>query len=490
MDTSSQMEIDPYNDLSQRSTQPIAMSQEVEDSQPVGAVWGRLLPMRRHLEPLDMTKDSYTFGRYNTDYKFAEKAFAKDFVSISKKQFKIVRQQDGREHRVYLLDESTNGTYVNQKLIKKDRKMLKNNDEIRLLKSSYQVFIYHDCYENDKANFPKELRNKYTIMKEIGRGNYGQVRLAFRHEDSERCAVKILKKKFMDSSGTQCTLSNLGVIQNEVGLLQSVNHNCIVQLYDVVESDDSIYLVMELAEGGELFDRITQTPGQHLPEQTAKLYLYQLCHALRYLHNQGITHRDLKPENILMATKCEDSCVKITDFGLAKLTGDSSLMSTFCGTTTYIAPELLSAAEARKYTRKVDLWSFGVVMFACLAGYPPFSHHSKEANNVAKVIRSGRFTFHHEVWLGVSSRAKDLIRKLLVVDPEQRLDATQALSHPWFQEDSGMKARAAEVMGFTPSDVESDACGTPNRGVKRPADATPETPLSTRKRLQQPTPLC
>ena len=177
---------------------------------------------------------------------------------------RIVRQLNGC---VELEDQSTNGTYVNQKLVKKAKKILKHNDEIRLLKSTFKVFIYQDCHDNDKSNYPKELRDKYTVMKEIGRGNYGQVRLAFRREDTERCAVKILDKKFLSEDGTTVRLNNLEAIQNEIKLLQSVNHNCIVQLYDVVQSDTSIYLVMELAEGGELFDRITKTPDQHLPEQ-------------------------------------------------------------------------------------------------------------------------------------------------------------------------------------------------------------------------------
>ena len=145
--------------------------------------------------------------------------------------------------------------------------MLRHNDEIRLPKPMFKVFIYYDCYDNDKSNFPKELRDKFIIMKEIGRGKFGQVRLALRLEDNKRCAVKILKKKILKADGIAVSLNNLELIKNEIKVLQSVDHKCIVGLYDVVQSEENMYLVLELAEGGELFDRIKKMPEQHLPEK-------------------------------------------------------------------------------------------------------------------------------------------------------------------------------------------------------------------------------
>ncbi|KAA0191540.1 hypothetical protein HAZT_HAZT004594 [Hyalella azteca] len=286
--------------------------------------------------------------------------------------------------------------------------------------------------------YPCELSSKYTLTKKLGEGNYGEVRLAYKQP-------------------------------------------CIVRLWDVIEAEDRIFLVMDIAEGGELFDRITGTG--HLQESVSKLYCYQLALAIEHLHQQGITHRDIKPENILLATEDVRSCVKLSDFGLSKLTADASMMSTFCGTQMYIAPELLDINQ-RAYTNKVDLWSFGVVVFVCLAGYPPF--YDSDQHKQRYLIRSGIFSFKRPVWTNVSAEAKDLITKLLVVNPDERYDAQQTLQHPWFKNDAVMLQAAAEILKNEEEGTESPCCVEApetvqaNGHLKRPL-TSPET----RRRVQE-----
>ncbi|XP_071521157.1 serine/threonine-protein kinase Chk2 isoform X2 [Panulirus ornatus] len=368
---------------SQQSTQGFHETQEVTsqfvcDITDAENVWGRLFSLRDNASVCNLINNSYTFGRGDADYRFSRDHFENAFLpAISKIHFRVSREWKSNSEVVVVIEDlSCNGTFVNKQQVGKGKKMLlKNNDEIALAHANKKVFVFYDCLHNDAQDYPEELTEMYTMTKKLGAGNFGEVRLAYKQGTLERCAVKIMKKK-----GSQLLLNNIKQINNEIKLLQSVDH----------------------------------------------------------------------PENILLATDEEYTRIKLTDFGLSKLAADASQMTTFCGTPTYIAPELLDFG-ALSYTNKVDLWSLGVVLFVSLACYSPFS--ATDEATLRYQIRNAVFSFQHRLWTEISEGAKDLITKLMVSEPSQRLDIEQTLRHPWLQ-DEVMQKKAMDLLKqdqFSPS---------------------------------------
>jgi calcium-dependent protein kinase len=196
-------------------------------------------------------------------------------------------------------------------------------------------------------------------------------------------------------------------------------------MYEVIEDSRYIYLVMEVCEGGELFDFISL--HKRLSERKAALLFKQLLLGLSYLHCHDICHRDLKPENLLFADSKHET-IKLIDFGLSKILKGSSVMSTRVGTPYYISPDVLSG----NYNKACDLWSAGVILYILLSGYPPFAGATDSAT--MQMVRNGVFSFSRPEWISVSLGAKDLISNLLVIDPADRYSVEQALHHPWIHQ--------------------------------------------------------
>ena len=197
----------------------------------------------------------------------------------------------------------------------------------------------------------------------------------------------------------------------------------------------NIPLIMHhVGSGQEMFDRIVEK--QKYTEHEARVAFFQIIKALGYCHKHGVVHRDLKPENLLYSDKSEDAQLKVADFGLARLfTNEQAIdmMTTMCGTPGYVAPEILSNTS---YDSSVDIWSAGVILYILLCGYPPFYDDNNSA--LFRQIKAGAYDFPAEEWDMVSSEAKDLVEKLLVVDPAKRLDVEGVLQHPWMtSEDLG-----------------------------------------------------
>jgi len=222
--------------------------------------------------------------------------------------------------------------------------------------------------------------------------------------------------------------------------MHKIHHPNCVQLFEMFETPKKIYMVMELLTGGELFDRIVAKGN--FSEKEASDLIKDIVGAIAYLHSIGIVHRDLKPENLIYLNQKPDSLIKITDFGLAKYRNANKpdAMTTACGTPGYVAPEVL---KNEPYGKAVDMWSIGVILYILLCGFPPFYHESTAA--LYKQIKKGEFDFPEPYWSEVSDAAKDLIRKLLTVDPKKRFTAEQVLSHPW------ISGSAASSKSFGPS---------------------------------------
>ncbi|XP_022186360.1 phosphorylase b kinase gamma catalytic chain, skeletal muscle/heart isoform isoform X2 [Nilaparvata lugens] len=216
----------------------------------------------------------------------------------------------------------------------------------------------------------------------------------------------------------------------EVRILRIVaGHSYIIQLHDVFESSTFIFLVFEICKNGELFDYLTSVVA--LSEKKTRYIMRQLLEALAHVHNHSIVHRDLKPENILLDDAMN---IKLTDFGFARVLQPGEKLHELCGTPGYLAPEVLKASmydNTPGYSREVDMWACGVIMYTLLVGCPPFWHRKQMV--MLRNIMEGKYSFTSPEWADISEEPKDLIRKLLVVDPAQRLTVHDALEHPFFQ---------------------------------------------------------
>jgi len=265
-----------------------------------------------------------------------------------------------------------------------------------------------------------DVNDKYIIGEVLGVGNYAEVKLGINKITKEKVAIKVLP---LQKETTQDIL-------NEIDILARVDdHPHVIQLKEIYENNGTMYIVTELVTGGELFDRIIK--NQKFTEANARDLIHVLIETIRHMHSYGIVHRDIKPENILFASPAPDAPIKLADFGLAKLyqpTGDDQLR-TLCGTPGYVAPEVLKNRNG--YTPQCDMWSIGVILYILLCGYPPFQH--EQQNKLFKQILKADYHFHSPYWDKVSKEAKDLISKLLVVNPEKRLTPAGAMSHPFMQ---------------------------------------------------------
>jgi len=165
----------------------------------------------------------------------------------------------------------------------------------------------------------------------------------------------------------------------------------------------------------------------------------QVFDAIKYIHSKGIVHRDLKPENLLLESESDDTSIRLTDFGLSRIYS-TEMMNTACGTPGYVAPEIL---ESKGYTSAVDMWSAGVIMYILLCGYPPF--YSDNDAELFESIMQAKYQFHSPYWDHISEEAKNLIKSLLVPNPEKRLTAEQALASPWFTSDKAKPVTASVI---------------------------------------------
>lgn len=265
----------------------------------------------------------------------------------------------------------------------------------------------------------RDIRFKYDFLKTIGCGNYGTVRLAcLKNRPEELVAVKTMMKEKVSTSQE--------MLETEIQILFSLDHPNIIRLLEVFEDAKYVHLVTEYCSGGELFDRIVAM-GRYSEHEAARL-LRKILLAVNNLHHNKVCHRDLKPENFMFEDKSATAELKLIDFGLSKFFNKfgNAEMRSLVGTPNYVAPEVLR----KVYGPKCDIWSAGVIMYTMLSGQLPFA--ADTLPETYELIALGKYCLAAEVWRNVSPMATDLLQKLLVVDPEQRFSADEALAHPWF----------------------------------------------------------
>lgn len=236
-------------------------------------------------------------------------------------------------------------------------------------------------------------------------------------------------------------------VKNEVTILQSLrNFDSIVKINDVLETDLHYYIVMEYLGGGDVFDRILKK-GMY-PELEARILATNLLFSVDFMHHRRVAHRDLKPQNLLFQNQHSDTDFKVAGFSFAKRVLQPKSLLTRYGTTTYVAPEILKGIP---YDETADMWSVGVIIYITLVGYPPFLEEDQQIQ--CQKICEAQYDFFKEDWGHISEEAKDLIKCLLVVDPNRRVSASQALQHSWITGPvgGGLQKPAAQLnaAGFT-----------------------------------------
>lgn len=312
-------------------------------------------------------------------------------------------------------------------------------------------------YEKRKQEVHQSIEN-YTLGEKLGEGAFSVVYAAINKETKEKVAIKVIKKYQLDEK-------QKANVMKEVNLMSQLNHPNVVKLIDFIENDHYYFIIQELVSGGEIFNEIIKYT--YFSEDLSRHVIIQVAEALLYMHEiVGIVHRDLKPENIFFKpvkfikdepaarfkklrksdnpkTKVDEGrfvmnyggggigLIKIGDFGLSKQISldQSNSLKTPCGTIGYTAPEIV---RDQRYSKEVDMWALGCVLYILLCGFPPFFNDNIE--ELTKTVARGEFKFLTPWWDEISDGAKNCVSRLLTVNPGERYNVEQFLNDPWIVE--------------------------------------------------------
>lgn len=373
------------------------------------------------------------------------------------------------------------------------------------------------------------LPKHYELGEVLGEGAFSSVYRAKNTKTDQDVAIKVINKLNL----SQKQLAN---ISNEIHVMNTLTnagpHPNILRLIEAFDTDLNCYIVLELCDGGEIFNKIIEYT--YFSELLSRHVFYQLLDAIRYMHENHIVHRDIKPENLLFKTipfneRLEEEAkralrgsdddlkkdegrfvpgvgggcigtIKLADFGLAKQlrydllqTKKASNLKTPCGTAGYTAPEVIhcgvdskkrfksSTSKSNYYSKAVDIWSLGCFLYTVLCGFPPF--YDEDHLVLTQKIIKADFVFLEPWWDEISSDAKDLITKMLVVNPEERITIEEIYQHPWMA-----NATAPEAKGYFPDHIQFSSCSTPqkSRAASESPFRLPVTPSGLARALLSP----
>lgn len=286
---------------------------------------------------------------------------------------------------------------------------------------AYLKKMQQQAHQGNKDETSPKIKNQkkgqvignYVLGRDLGKGTFGEVMVGTHSLTGEKVAIKVLEKeKIID-------VHDVERVAREIHILKIVRHPTIVQLYEIIETDKELYLIMEYARGGELFEYIVNR--KRVREKDACKFLHQILSGVQYLHNLGICHRDLKPENLLMD---DFNNIKIVDFGLSNTFKEGDKLQTACGSPCYAAPEMVAG---QKYDgQAADMWSCGVIIYAMVCGFLPFE--DPKTNKLYQKILNAEYSIPDFV----SPACQDLIRKILCQNPAERLSIAEIRKHPWY----------------------------------------------------------
>jgi serine/threonine protein kinase len=267
------------------------------------------------------------------------------------------------------------------------------------------------------ADAKKMSVDDFRKIKVIGKGGFGRVLLVEKKDTKKVYAMKVLKKGVIAARG------EIEHTRTEKSVLSKLDHPFLAKLHWSFQTDENLYFIMDFINGGELFHHLSIE--KRFSDDRARFYAAEIVSGMEYLHSHGVIYRDLKPENLLLSQKGH---IIMTDFGLSKegLHAEDARTATFCGTPEYLAPEIIKGED---YTKSIDWWSVGTLIYEMLTGLPPF--YTDDEENMYHKIMTAEIDFGKPVF---TEEAKDIIRKFLNRDPEQRLQDSQEIkAHPWFR---------------------------------------------------------
>ncbi|XP_056298926.1 calcium/calmodulin-dependent protein kinase type II delta 1 chain isoform X9 [Pseudoliparis swirei] len=260
--------------------------------------------------------------------------------------------------------------------------------------------------------------DEYQLYEELGKGAFSVVKRCMKISTGQEYASKIINTKKLSARDHQ-------KLEREAKICRLLKHANIVRLHESISEEGFHYLVFDLVTGGELFEDIVAR--EYYSEADASHCIQQIVESVNHCHVHGIVHRDLKPENLLLASKLKGAAVKLADFGLAiEVQGEQQAWFGFAGTPGYLSPEVL---RKDPYGKPVDMWACGVILYILLVGYPPF--WDEDQHRLYQQIKAGAYDFPSPEWDTVTPEAKDLINKMLTINPAKRVTATDVLKHPW-----------------------------------------------------------
>eukprot|EP00298_Acanthocystis_sp_HF-20_P017063 c21659_g4_i2.p1 GENE.c21659_g4_i2~~c21659_g4_i2.p1 ORF type:complete len:479 (+),score=221.09 c21659_g4_i2:35-1438(+) len=332
---------------------------------------------------------------------------------IGEKQCFIISEGEDKEHIFHTPIKKLLSQWIItlEGLVQNPPENKKNNNEIQIQSTSPTI-------KEPVSRRTKNIEDFYYLHEKLGEGGFAVVKRGTDKEKGREAALKIIPTSTYKKAKART--------DEEIIVLGACDHKHVVRLYEVVHTETSVVMALELLSGGELFDRIVAR--EKYTENDAKEVAVPILQAINYLHLHGIVHRDLKPENLIFDRPGEDATLKLTDFGFATILQSNRKLTGACGTPEYVAPEILNDES---YDCAVDLWSCGVVIYILLCGFPPF--YGETESEMFDKICAAQYSFPSPYWDLVSDEAKSIIESLLVLDPTKRLTAATALEHPWLK---------------------------------------------------------
>ena len=268
--------------------------------------------------------------------------------------------------------------------------------------------------QNENCKQREQILGDYIIKQTIGKGTFSKVKLGIHKRSGATVAIKILdKSKIVEKDDFER-------IVREIQMLSEMNNEHVIKVYQIFEDENNYLIIMEYCEGGELFNYIVKK--QKLSENETAFFFYQIINGVEYIHSKNIAHRDLKPENLLLD---KNNKLKIIDFGLSNYFDGSKKLSTPCGSPCYASPEMVAGKKYNGFY--IDVWATGIILFAMLCGYLPFEDDNNEI--LFKQILQAKIDYPEHL----SDLSKDMLEKIIVIDPNKRIKIEEIKQHPFYQ---------------------------------------------------------